>query len=713
MTIRQRRGIPPRSVNRVSQTTAMTPRRSMFRRIAFLMVSGLLAGLFLLMGLKGWNSTADAAADREVENLLARLGDPGIESRWGAAQSLARFRSRAVPRLLDELPSEDHARQTAVLWALAAIGHEARAAVPAVIEILEREPDSAAAVETLRKTGAGREAVPVLVNVLRGGHFLALGAARDALRDIGRPAVLALVDVLREGDHLASPVAAEILAEIGSPTEAALGELLALVHNEDDAPVSLYAAGVIARVSGDADATGKSMDVLLRCLRRRERIGEVPIGWVAAEELGKIGRGAAEPLLGQLSVSDPEVRGMAARGLGEIKDRTALVTPALADALQDQDPRVRAVAAASLWNLAPPEPLRSRVLQELVASSAVEESPVDAFVLMALHQAGQEATDALVEGLRHPQPRVRRISATMLRRHLEASRRDSSIEGGSTAKVLQALQALLESPSAGVRAHAALQLGLLAERGFLRPGCVTTLTDLLRDPEPRVRCSVAAALTRFGPAARDAVEELFDALVSPQENLRHAAARAIGAIGRERATSAERLVELLARARPEVRPAVLEALHSLGPAAHQVVPRISSLLGDPDIAVRREAAKALAAMGHGCLEATRALEKALRQEDPWVRLFAASGLAHSSPHLGERRAALRTLIGALRGDDTRLVGQAALALADLKENARPALPEIRRAMRRIEEMGTPDPTAAWSLASAEVLIRSALDREDR
>ena len=112
---------------------------------------------------------------------------------------------------------------------------------------------------------------------------------------------------------------------------------------------------------------------------------------------------------------------------------------------------------------------------------------------------------------------------------------------------------------------------------------------------------------------------------------------------------------------------------SNGPNA---LPALSTGLNDPDPSVRYWAATGIGNIGMPALEEKPAIRKALSDASPSVRIAAARAAAR----LGETEAALGVLEQELASDHQWGRLAAAIVLDEMDEQARPALPALRKAL---------------------------------
>jgi HEAT repeat protein/lysophospholipase L1-like esterase len=245
--------------------------------------------------------------------LLANSSGPG---RAGAASVVGRMGAGArpaVPALMAALTDLRTDVRWKSAWALGRIGPDARAAVPGLIA-LARDPDVGwHAIDALGGIGAeARAAVPVLRSALADPSGTVRWRAASALGRIGPEAAAAGPDLLR---GLRDPVDNVRLAavqaigrvEMDASAAPALAEALS---RDADSRVRAAAAMTLRHLSGAAERT---RDVLVSATRDR----------------------------------DPLVRACAVRALARVSASPSVVA-ALAHALQDPDPGVRAEAARAV-----------------------------------------------------------------------------------------------------------------------------------------------------------------------------------------------------------------------------------------------------------------------------------------------------------------------------------------------------------------------------
>jgi HEAT repeat protein len=179
------------------------------------------------------------------------------------------------------------------------------------------------------------------------------------------------------------------------------------------------------------------------------------------------------------------------------------------------------------------------------------------------------------------------------------------------------------------------------------PGAVTTLTDLLGDPDMDIRWAACRGLYRVGRPAAPATSALIQVLLENEIALDSLPSNALGAIG---SAAVEPLLAALAahpdkkdaifaalektrrsgRLEPDVVPGLVNALENaddtlrliatrllshtdVGPQI--LVPAFTKLLDDRDESVRQAATEGLGNFGTRCLQAARA-DRARAQANP-------------------------------------------------------------------------------------------------
>lgn len=232
----------------------------------------------------------------------------------------------------------------------------------------------------------------------------------------------------------------------------------------------------------------------------------------AGRMLALIGPASAPALAALTKDSSTQVRLMAVRTLGTIRDRACL--GALRDALSDRDEGVRLAAIGAMGNLGQ---MQAGVF--LAEKAATDPSiTVRVAATEALGRVGSRAAiEPLIAGLSDPQLKIRQASVQALVSMCELLASGNRGEMGRSKTVL-ALASVLADKDPEVRTKAAEGLGLLGDQR-----AVEKLAPLIADPQAGM--AVITALGRIGGAeAREILSRL--AREAKDDAVRRAAAEA-------------------------------------------------------------------------------------------------------------------------------------------------------------------------------------------
>src|SRR5207302_2830294 len=197
--------------------------------------------------------------------------------------------------------------------------------------------------------------------------------------------------------------------------------------------------------------------------------------------------------------------------------------PALTRALSDSDGEVRILARRTLEDMT----CTQLGLLERPASTGVQTSRFDT-------APGQQ--EPILGGL---QATVKKLAERMKDRDAHSRRTVIDVLealGPAAAPAAPALVKALSDPDPFVRWAAARTLGKISPVAADR--AVPALAGMLMDADLDLRVAAAAALERYGRAARTAVPDLIRALAATDVEMRVAVIHALGAIGRPEAQQA-------------------------------------------------------------------------------------------------------------------------------------------------------------------------------
>lgn len=377
----------------------------LFFRMSFQRRAALSMGIFLLLGwglisvLPAPTASAKTASDQQALNQnIADLKSSDLNTASRAAAELgASGDIRAVEPLIEALHHEDSMMQYSASAALQKIGAPA---VPAMIAHLNHDnPEFVAQlVETLGQIGDPRAVEPLCQLLSDQTPYKVRMAIVKALGEFNDPrAIEALIGVMKEKFSAERHLAMEPLVKIG---KSALEPLLAQLESKDSDVVRIATTALVK--IGDSRAVDRMIEVfkttdsdavrltLVGALGQLTDQKAVPVlidaltdelpvvRRLAANALGKIGEPAVDQLQQVLKTADSaELRGLAASTLGAIGSEQA--APLLIAALEDQDQKVQIMSA--------------KALGQLDDESAVEP------LIQALHNAPEKVTEAAGDAL--------------------------------------------------------------------------------------------------------------------------------------------------------------------------------------------------------------------------------------------------------------------------------------------------------------------------
>jgi HEAT repeat protein len=515
-----------------------------------------------------------------------------------------------VPTLVKLLDEKDVALRAMTVEVLASIGPPARAAVAPLINIL-KSGDPALVARAARALGAigpeAQEAVKPMVEVLA----VARGDLQEhilfALAGIGpeaRDAVPALRKLLLDAGPLIQGRAAYTLGEIGKGASAAIPELTALLKNSRLPTAQVFAAQALWKI---ANRVEEALPVLLDILFL-DRAHEDTVAY----------------------------REAAARTFAAMGPAALVAVPALTDARNDTNEKVKAAASAALEEIGPPQ---KEEVDRLVEGLRSPHLRYRIECTRALAMVGQDRKDAipdLLKGLKHTDSQVRLASA----RALKAIAPDASND--SRAASAAALTAALKEASGEMRTAA---IEALASLGPDAKGALGQLRELLKEKDVKQQLLILDALGAMQHEAKEAVPDVVALLkVGEEKERRAAAAFTLGNIGQEARLAIDALRGCLKDPDSFVRVFVARALLRIDtrdPALRkQSVLELARCLSDKEEpGVRAAAAQALGEVGEAVRTINRAVVETLsemrRSREPQVR--EAAEFALGSINKGRRR----------------------------------------------------------------------------
>jgi HEAT repeat protein len=360
----------------------------------------------------------------------------------------------------------------------------------------------------------------------------------------------------------------------------------------------------------------------------------------------------------------------------------AVLVNALCTALSsNDDPQIRRLAAKGLGNVGGPA---ESAVAALWAAAGDRERSVAAQAVRALGKVGPAGVAVLLDLLQGQDRIARRRAAKSL---TEADWVDP--EGRLATVLTQSLR----DRDRQVREAVIKTLRHLGKQA--RPALPALLRRALHDPAPGVRQEAAFALAVIAPKARATANALARLLDHENSEVRRMVLEAMQQVGRRAAASVPRIIQLFVDSDKKVRKKAIWVLHDIG---REAVPALIDCLRDKRVIIRRRALEALGHFKRGTRPAVPALTAALEDSDRDVRCRAAFALG-----LGRARSAVPDLIRLLRDSAPRLRASAAHALGNIGK-AREAVPLLR------ELLTDPDEDVRWSTAYA--LEKAGLDSDE-
>ncbi|MDQ7027110.1 MAG: HEAT repeat domain-containing protein [Anaerolineae bacterium] len=342
-----------------------------------------------------------------------------------------------------------------------------------------------------------------------------------------KQAVEALITLLQDSDDIVRERAATALAQIGDERS-----IDPLIDALDDS--NTWTRNRIIYVLG-ASKNPRAVEPLIVQLDSENPSTQ----GVAAWALGAIGdKRAKDPLIGLLQDPDFSVRGNAAWALGELADENLI--PTLLPLLNDTSPEVRGKTCWALGNIGEVTSHTEMVKALIPLLDDYAEIPnssahifVCQYAAEALSQIGTDAANSAIDTwkpIAREKLLPRRIQDLIRAfRHKDLETRQSAIsqlvEIGAAA--LDALvEALQSSDDARIRQGSAQTLGLLEDKGAVRP-----LIMALADPDIGVWSQAVAALAKLGKMAEKPLRPL---LTSKETRVKQGVAIALWRIKREK-----------------------------------------------------------------------------------------------------------------------------------------------------------------------------------
>ncbi len=468
----------------------------------------------------------------------------------------------------------------------------------------DEEPESSAAARSdalCTKTEAGKDRNERRQPMWRGSRkntYCAWIAALMAVVSLGAQAqqdpakrVKALIQQLNSPDAATRRHAAGALGGWGDAGLAAI-PALANALKDQDVQVRMSAVESIGRLQPDRQ-TG--IPLLQGALTDPDaRVRENALIWLVfgfrpltKQEVLHIAECLKDPAV--------EVRRRAVEMLGKCGEAGIAAIPALADALDDEDERVRVCVIETIGRTQPDRKLAFPVLERAVVHGEGRVRWEAIYCYSRFPQLEEPMVLRLAEYLKDRDPMVRAAAATTI---VEAG-----LNRTAAIPALIELVELDEEPSS----YAALVLGRM---GTEAKEAVKALHGALKSPNKRLRVSAAEALGCMGAAAKDTVPDLI-ATLEIEEDFNHRLLFALGDLGEFAGEAVPKLRAALNNDDPKVVAAACYALFRIEGDAQPLIPLLLEGLGANDPGKRRRPAYVLGVMGPKAKPALPALSEAL------------------------------------------------------------------------------------------------------
>lgn len=348
-------------------------------------------------------------------------------TRWAAIDALGCMGPEAVPALIRLAAQPGVSDRRSIVLALTKIGREgAKESVPFLLTLLD-DQDAAlrqSAIHALGGMGAeGKSAVPTLLKLLRDKSPSIHSAAGSTLSVIARAVpedvVPALTALARDPD--VEVRRSVVLALSRTEAQEAIPVFRQALEDADQG-VRVFAVWGLAGAARQGD---KDVIAALTGLLRDQ---DSQVRFWAAKTLGATN---PEAVWEAVQNEAPAIRAVAARALGSLGRKEAL--PALRRLLQDEAPEVRVAAVDGMGFSFSPDALPE--LKQLLQEPNVSLRVAAVAALGGMRSA--EARALVMEALRNPDPPVRTAAVAALAKHFPR-------DGKAHSETLQVLRRVAE-----------------------------------------------------------------------------------------------------------------------------------------------------------------------------------------------------------------------------------------------------------------------------
>jgi HEAT repeat protein len=630
---------------------------------------------------------------RRIGSAFLLMALVGMPSAW------AEQGKRSVANLIGELRKAD-ADKLKAIEELAALGENARAAAPALVQLLSVKNEDVRLHATMALGKIGASAVGPLSKAYeskdpatrfyaiwglafigapaKSAAPIVLKAMNDPAPDVRRKAaytlvliqadpdatVAALVHALGDKDNDVRQTAIETLPKLGS---AAVPVLLKALRSEKDSlkPIAITLLGAIGAPAEEAipdlkailleykSAANAAADALagigaasVKALNEAANSDNPNVRALAINSLHKIGAPAVPSFVDMLGAKHVDVQRRAASLLGTMQVFDKSVVIALGYATKDKDHQVRSNALHSIRAMGS----SAKLAEPYVVALLTDLDPqlrLNAF--NTLQGLGVDARPGLKKALENPDEKVRITTASlMVTLNLE------------TALAEPVLVNALAHKDESLKMQAAYTL---SQRGLREGEVLPIFIKNLANDVASVRRQAAEAIARYGVKASKATPDLVNALDDEDDSVCAQALATLRVIGADPKMLFPAMVKVLRRKDTSLHAAASQTIYQVGPDA---IGEIVALLKKEDApGVRLACLQTLAMVGPAAKEAVGVMTAALEDPSPQVRMTAARALGNIGP---DAKAAEKALENATKDSDGNVQKIAQAALAQLRSN---------------------------------------------
>jgi HEAT repeat protein len=454
-------------------------------------------------------------------------------------------------------------------------------------------------------------------------------------------------EVLRKGDALRRAAAANLVGEIAANARASrfrsvvvgrmLGELAPdLAKATTDAAPSVREAAAVALSKIDDPARPKArlvaVEVAVPAYKKMLAMQDAASRRVAAAALGELLR----------TLNDPDARWTKASTFDDLLHVGPAVVPVLAGSLRDADPEVRrrsleALRQAALGLADSVEETSPREqLEQVVPLVKALRDRVPAVATALEDEAAMVPACAALEAIADTRRRLVRWAAAIAcspeekKGNGKVEPQFTDVLGPELRRAAPALTKPLASKDVRTRLAALYALETFDDAAA---PAAAALVKALADADPFVRWGAVRALGRMAspqgaPAAAEAkaFSELARRLGDDSEEVRVTAAAALVRYGPAARAAGPETVRFVNEGDPETRVLAIQVLAAVKANAKVTVPALTKALAAKEAAVRLAAIKALAGLGADAAPASEKLRE-LMLRDPDVKVRQATGAA--------------------------------------------------------------------------------------